>query len=179
MAAAPIKTVAEPARSTSEHTTAAALKLVLDTNIALDLLFFRDPSCEALDQLLRSGGARWISTPAAHTEFLRVLDYPQLLRYSKHGERREQAAADFLVRSEQIELDLPESTRISLPRCADPDDQLFLELAVAVDADALLSKDKAVLALARRTQRFYPKLRICQPHHFFAIPPVKGRSALR
>lgn len=45
---------------------------------------------------------------------------------------------------------LPE---IKLPRCADPDDQKFLELALASGAQCLLSKDKALLQLARRTAR--------------------------
>lgn len=40
-----------------------------------------------------------------------------------------------------------------LPRCADPDDQKFLRLAHASGARWLLSRDKAVLALARRAER--------------------------
>jgi len=41
----------------------------------------------------------------------------------------------------------------AVPRCADPDDQKFLQLAADGAARWLLSRDDAVLALARRTQR--------------------------
>jgi predicted nucleic acid-binding protein len=37
-----------------------------------------------------------------------------------------------------------------LPRCSDPDDQKFIELAAAARAGALVSKDRAVLKLRRR-----------------------------
>ena len=37
----------------------------------------------------------------------------------------------------------------ALPRCTDPDDQKFIELAVAAGALALVSKDRAVLKLSR------------------------------
>ena len=40
-----------------------------------------------------------------------------------------------------------------LPRCADPDDQKFLQLALAARASWLLSKDKELLKLDRRTRR--------------------------
>lgn len=40
-----------------------------------------------------------------------------------------------------------------LPRCADPDDQKFLQLALAAGASWLLSKDKELLKLDRRTRR--------------------------
>jgi len=37
-----------------------------------------------------------------------------------------------------------------LPRCSDPDDQKFLDLAWAAAADVLVTKDRALLDLARR-----------------------------
>jgi len=37
-------------------------------------------------------------------------------------------------------------------RCTDPDDQKFIDLALQVGATALLSRDRAVLALARRAR---------------------------
>ncbi|MBW8810763.1 MAG: PIN domain-containing protein, partial [Lysobacter sp.] len=42
---------------------------------------------------------------------------------------------------------------VALPRCADPDDQKFLELALAANARWLLSRDHALLVLGRRTAR--------------------------
>ena len=43
-----------------------------------------------------------------------------------------------------------------LPKCSDPDDQKFLELARDCGADYLVTKDKALLALARRKTRPAP-----------------------
>jgi predicted nucleic acid-binding protein len=54
-----------------------------------------------------------------------------------------------------IQLLPPEASTVDddtrLPRCADPDDQKFLELAFASRARWLLSKDKELLKLDRRT----------------------------
>ena len=44
---------------------------------------------------------------------------------------------------------IPEAQTVALPRCADPDDQPFIDLAVTHGA-LLLSKDAAVLGLTRR-----------------------------
>ena len=46
----------------------------------------------------------------------------------------------------------------TLPRCADPDDQKFLELARDCRADLLLTKDGDLLALATRKVRALPFL---------------------
>jgi predicted nucleic acid-binding protein len=43
--------------------------------------------------------------------------------------------------------------RSALPRCRDPDDQKFLELAAASGASFLFSRDAEVLRLRRRTLR--------------------------
>jgi predicted nucleic acid-binding protein len=47
-----------------------------------------------------------------------------------------------------------EPPRCSL-RCKDPDDQVFIDLAVHVGARWLFSKDAALLKLARRAQKFH------------------------
>jgi putative PIN family toxin of toxin-antitoxin system len=52
--------------------------------------------------------------------------------------------------STRIGVRASEPERARLPRCRDPDDQKFLEAALAGGADALISKDKALLDLTRR-----------------------------
>jgi predicted nucleic acid-binding protein len=49
--------------------------------------------------------------------------------------------------------DFPSVYGIQLPRCSDRDDQKFLELARDAKANILLTKDKALLKLARKTQQ--------------------------
>ena len=39
----------------------------------------------------------------------------------------------------------------ALPRCADPDDQKFLDLALAAGAECVLTRDEALLRLGKRT----------------------------
>jgi len=126
-------------------------RLVLDTNVALDLFVFRDPAAVHLMSALQSGAVQAVVDEACRAEWLAVLDYPEL-GLEERGRSEARAAFDRCM------LLLPPSllqprVDVKLPRCADPDDQKFLELALAAGAQWLLSKDKAVLKLARRTAR--------------------------
>jgi len=47
----------------------------------------------------------------------------------------------------------PAESGVRLPVCTDKDDQKFLELARDASADILITKDKALLKLARRTAK--------------------------
>jgi putative PIN family toxin of toxin-antitoxin system len=129
----------------------SAPRLVLDTNVALDLLVFHDPACDRLRDALQQGRVVAVVDEPCRAEWLAVLEYPQ---FGLTESAREQAMAAF----DQTVALLPPAAltlrpEIRLPRCADPDDQKFLELAFAAGAQCLLSKDKALLQLARRTAR--------------------------
>jgi predicted nucleic acid-binding protein len=50
----------------------------------------------------------------------------------------------------RIDSTAAEAERAQLPTCRDPDDQKFLEAALNSRADFLLTKDRALLDLARR-----------------------------
>lgn len=126
-------------------------RLVLDTNVCLDLFVYRDPRASALADALASGRYRAVSDSDCRDEWQRVLAYPQLGLDSQTQAQALQAY-DALV---QV---LPEAERrpppqTALPRCADPDDQKFLELAYAADASCLLSRDHALTMLGRRSAR--------------------------
>ena len=127
------------------------LRLVLDTNVALDLFVFRDAASVPLRSALEAGLVEAVVDAACRDEWLAVLGYPAL---GLAQEARDEAMAAFdhcthLLSEAQLIL----HRGVKLPRCADPDDQKFLELALASGAQWLLSKDKAVLQLARRTAR--------------------------
>ncbi len=62
----------------------------------------------------------------------------------------------------RIHSSVPEAERARLPACRDPDDQKFLEAALNSRADFLLTKDRALLDLARRPLPF----RILTPEGF-------------
>lgn len=122
--------------------------LVIDTNIALDLLVFHDPGTGALRDGLSGGMLRWVATDAMREELSRVLNYPQI---SSRLQAKAEAAEQVLLRWDAMVQRVPEPSRAAF-RCKDGDDQKFIDLAVAHQA-LLLSKDKAVLAMARRLAR--------------------------
>ncbi len=125
--------------------------LVLDTNVSLDLLVFRDPRWDALRQALAQGACESVMGFECRVEFARVLVYPQ---FGLDPEQRVRAmrAFDDLHRFTATGGG-PREALDALPQCRDPDDQKFMELAMEAGADALLSKDKDLLKLARRNRR--------------------------
>jgi len=119
--------------------------IVIDTNIALDLLVFADPACAPLQAALDAGELRWLATAAMRDELARVLGYPQIVPRLAHcGRTSEAVLADFDRQAQQVGA----APRASVV-CKDPDDQIFIDLAVAHRAP-LRSKDRAVLALRKR-----------------------------
>ncbi|HET7844956.1 MAG TPA: putative toxin-antitoxin system toxin component, PIN family, partial [Xanthomonadales bacterium] len=127
--------------------TPADVRVVLDTNTWLDVLWFRDPRSADLAAALADRRLLAVASPACREEWRRVLGYPAL--------GIDDAARDALAEAfdERVELlaDAPPSPR--LPRCRDRDDQKFLELALAAGAAALFTRDAALLALAKRCRR--------------------------
>jgi putative PIN family toxin of toxin-antitoxin system len=118
------------------------LKLVLDTNVWLDVLVFDDPAARAL----REGGHEIVIDAPCGAELERVLAYP-LGKWTLAPERRAACLAACLRMSRKVEAgDAP----AGLPSCEDPDDQKFLALAAAAGADALVTKDEALLRLQGR-----------------------------
>jgi predicted nucleic acid-binding protein len=119
--------------------------LVIDTNVALDLLVFRDPSTVPLEDALAQGTCHWIATAAMREEFARVLGYaPIAARLALTGIDPRRALDEFDRRVELVE-----PAECAGPTCSDPDDQPFIDLAVRHGA-TLLSKDGAVLCLGRQ-----------------------------
>lgn len=125
------------------------MRVVLDTNVCLDAFVFDDPRAATLVAALTAGEVEAVTRADCRDEWLGVLSYPAL----KLDEvRRAEAAARFdrLVRL----LPNPDvALCMSLPRCRDPDDQKFLELAASSGAAVLFSRDAEVLRLAKRTVR--------------------------
>lgn len=126
-------------------TTAAPAALVLDTNVLLDWLVFRDPSAAALEPALAGGAWRWHATAAMRSELERVLTYQALAGWSPEPAGVWSAWERWAVCVE------PAAPPLASPlRCTDPDDQKFLDLALQLGRCTLLSRDRAVLKLARR-----------------------------
>jgi putative PIN family toxin of toxin-antitoxin system len=122
------------------------VRVVIDTNIALDLLVFDDPAQAPLVEALAAGALEWIATAAMRDELARVLGYPLIARRLQASGRQAAAVlAAFDARTRRIEGAPPRAPCV----CSDPDDQVFIDLAVAHGA-RLLSKDRAVLSMRKR-----------------------------
>ena len=119
--------------------------LVLDTNVCLDLFVFHDPRWAALLAALDDGSVRAITRQDCRMEYLVVLNYPHL-PLDEHSRAASAARFDAL-----ITVVAPAVSGIRLPVCSDKDDQKFLELARDAHADILITKDKALLKLGRKT----------------------------
>ena len=120
---------------------------VLDTNIVLDVFLFADPASQPLREALVQARIRWISTAPMREEFARVLGYPHIAKRMDFYQRSfEDLLRDYDTHSHPVEV----APRAPL-RCKDPDDQCFIDLAVAHQA-GLLSKDYEVLCMAKRLQ---------------------------
>jgi putative PIN family toxin of toxin-antitoxin system len=118
------------------------VKLVLDTNVWLDLLVFDDPGARGL----RSASLEIVIDAACAAELERVLAYP-LGKWSLAPEARAACLEACRRMARWVE---PGGVTAPLPRCEDADDQKFVALAAAAGADALVTKDEALLKLRGR-----------------------------
>lgn len=133
---------------TSRQTPSAAAPIaVLDTNVLLDLLLFQDRRGAPLLAALQSGRLLALSTQAMFDELDDVLTRPFAAGWAVAANQVGALARNLcrLVVSDG----LPERGLRPAPRCRDPDDQKFIDLAWSLPAAWLISRDRAVLALAR------------------------------
>ena len=121
--------------------------LVLDTNVVLDWLVFRDPSAEALPRQLATGLWQWHVTAEMRQELEHVLTYASISAWTPDP------VAVFAAWDRSARLVAAPVAALAQPlRCTDPDDQKFIELGLALGGATLLSRDRAVLKLARRAR---------------------------
>lgn len=124
--------------------TPAAALAVLDTNVVLDLLLFKDPRGQALHRALSGHLLSWITTEQMLVELDWVLRRSALASWG-HDSALVMAEARRLCRIVPACAD--GGGRV--PRCTDQDDQVFIDLAWRWPADLLFSRDRALLRLAR------------------------------
>ncbi len=125
-------------------------RIVLDTNVCLDLFVFRDPRWSQLLAALRNGTVDAVTRDDCRMEWSIVLHYPHL-KLDDAARTRVTTEFDALIRCTPIPA--ASDAAVRLPICKDKDDQKFLELSRDINADVLITKDKALLKLARKTRR--------------------------
>ena len=120
------------------------LRLVLDTNVVLDLYHWANTDAVPIMAALEAGQIECYADERTMDELQRVLTYPQLKMTPEMMIERYQRYSSLVQLT-------PAGEAPPLPRCKDRDDQKFLELAARCAADILVSKDKALLKLRGRT----------------------------
>jgi putative PIN family toxin of toxin-antitoxin system len=150
----------------------AAPRVVLDSNVWIDILVFDDAATRPIHAGLRTGALEAVIDARCLAELSRVLDYPQFTR--RAVDKAAALASVARLSSMTAHAAIPDQAAL-LPRCKDRDDQKFLELAQTAGADWLVSKDRALLKLARRTARDFG-FRIAQPAPFAAACMLEGKD---
>ncbi len=119
-----------------------ARRAVLDTNVLLNLWLFDDPSVRPLRAAIEAGSLRVLRSRDCDDEFEEVL--------AREGFGLDDASrAEMLTRWARCSEPIADVAPAPFS-CTDPDDQKFLDAAFTVRADWLLTRDKALLRLARR-----------------------------
>ena len=140
--------------------------LVLDTNVVLDWVAFDDARVRPIVAAIESGALRAATSRACLQELRRALGYVQV----KLDAAAQARAYERYLRHATL-FDMPESEPVEeLPRCEDADDQKFLELACHARASHLLTRDKALLKLARELARS-GHFAVLAPHAFLRAAP--------
>lgn len=120
---------------------------VLDTNVVLDWLVFDEPRARPLIAAITASRLRWLTTQAILVEQRHVFASFAASRWRADPQALEAACARW---SRIVEAPIV----VRAPRCSDADDQVFIDLALAHRARWLVTRDRALLKLARRMRAF-------------------------
>ena len=134
------------------------MRIVLDTNVVTSALLWRGIPYQLLQAIRLRSNLKPYSSAALLEELADVLTRRSL---SKQLAAVGKQAADVLL-DYTLAVQIIEAAPLSAPVCRDPDDDDVLALALAAQADWIVSGDQDLLVLG----------------HFEAIPILTARQAL-
>jgi putative PIN family toxin of toxin-antitoxin system len=117
-------------------------RVVLDTNVVLSALLFGGGPVARIRTGWQTGSFVPLASRATAGELVRILAYP---KFGLAATEQTELLADYLPWVQVVHVPDPPP---AVPVCRDPFDAPFLHLAVAGKAKALVSGDRALLALA-------------------------------
>lgn len=133
------------------------VRVVLDIHIVLDFWHFNDGRTERLRRQVEDGTLQVLTSQALDEELRDVMSRNSFIA------SRDQVLQQWQARTIAVEVH-----QSAAWRCRDPDDQKLLDLAVSAKANALITRDKALLVLARRAASSASALHILTPENFYA-----------
>lgn len=119
------------------------LRVGLDTNVVLSALVFGGGQAGQLRRAWQAGAFVPLASAVTVQELVRVLAYP---KFALTRAAQDELLADFLPYAQTVRMPQPPPP---VPECRDPLDVPFLQLAVAGQAQRLVSGDKDLLVLAQ------------------------------
>lgn len=117
------------------------LRVTLDTNVVVSALVFNSPALSWLYPSIQNLDLIPMASAETKSELERVLQYP---KFRLDSGRRRAVMGAYLPWCVIVARAEPPAT----PECRDPKDRCFLELALSGQADALVTGDSDLLALA-------------------------------
>lgn len=122
-------------------------RVVLDTNVLLSALLFSQGRLSWLRGSWQAGGIAPVLSALTMRELIKVLAYP---KFKLTADDIACLLEDLLPWCETWNRPIPKSSAFSV---RDPNDQPFLDLALAAGVDALVSGDQDLLVLAPHLER--------------------------
>jgi putative PIN family toxin of toxin-antitoxin system len=116
-------------------------RVVLDTNVVLSALVFTHGRAVALREAWQAGRCEPCVSKATAGELIRVLGYP---KFKLSGEEQRELLADYLPYCSSVTMPAKPP---KVPRCPDPFDVPFLQLAAVSKVDFLVTGDRDLLVI--------------------------------
>lgn len=137
-------------------------RLVLDTNILLDIFVFNDKKAAHLKQALLTRSIQTIASQKTLEEFTEVISRPL---FKLDG----QVQLKIVEQWQSLAQLCDDSELTPAPwTCQDEDDQIFLDLAYQLKPAILISKDSALLQIAPRAAQ--EQILITSDYNAFTLP---------
>ena len=137
--------------------------IVIDSQSLFDWMVFRNPICSRWDAILSGSEWEWIFTSQMKAEF----DFVAARGFGKRWPVEADAIASTWARHARAVETPPAPGVASRLHCTDADDQKFIDLAIAARAHTLVTRDKALLRLARKALERHG-VRVCRPEAWSA-----------
>ena len=118
------------------------MRVVLDTNVLISALVFESLGAVWLRNLWQQGGIVPVVSKETVEELMRVMAYK---KFALSESDQHDLLEDYLPYAETI---ATPKTRARIPKCRDPNDEMFLRLAYAAKVDAIVMDDDDLLSLA-------------------------------